>query len=95
MFVVGFVVEEGEVQGVESLVLFGGFDFKGVGCVGSAPASDHCEVGFLVYGYGAVCFDVFEVNGAVPVHIPVAWGGLSVACSSVDSAYVYAHCVVV
>ena len=91
----GFAFEERVVEGILSFIAFAGLDLEGTWFVGTAPSSCHCEVGFLAQAQRTVGGEVFEVDGAVPVAVPVAGRGLSASGNAVGAADVASHVVVV
>ena len=95
MLEVGLVGKEGVIDRVEPFVYLGRFEFEGVGLPCTAPPSTHREVYLLVYHHALFGSDVLKVDRAVPVHIPIARGTLSVARTTIYATYIYAKAVVV
>ena len=68
------------------VVLSVGLELEGVVSPTAAPAAARREVHFLIDDHTPVLGDEFEVDGAVPVHVPVAFGILSVARTTVGTS---------
>ena len=93
---VGFVREEGVVHGVLTLVDPVCLELEGLGVVAARPAAADAEVHILVEDHVVpVGQHILEVDGAVPVHVPVDGRGLPIACAAVHSTDVDADAVVV
>ena len=93
---VGFVREEGIVHGVLALIDAVGLELEGLGVVSAGPAAADAEVHVLVEDHVVLPgHHVLEVDGPVPVHVPVDGRGLAVARAAVHAADIDADAVVV
>ena len=70
-------------------------DFEGAWFVGAAPSSGYGEVGFLAQAQRTVGIEVFEVDGTVPIAVPVAGRCLPASGNAVCAADVAPHIIVV
>ena len=70
--------------------------------VGSCPAATYLQVHLLIQLHGiaeiavGILFgnEVLHVHGSFPIHVPVAWRGLSVSCNAIGSLDEHADLVV-
>ena len=92
---VGLGLEEGIFQLLRAAQFLGSFQFEGMGSPGTAPPTAHLEVYVLIEHHLALGIEVGEVDGALPVHVPVALRLLSVAGAAVGATHVDAQRVVV
>ena len=76
---------EGEV--VEMIVeLLACLELEGMWIPGTTPSSARTHVGFLREDALVVGGDVLEMDRSLPIGVPVAFGGLSVAYESVSTS---------
>ena len=72
VFVVGRAGEELVVELLLSVVEVACLELERGGRIVAAPSAYDAHLGLLVDGHLAVCGDVFEVDGPLPVHVDVA-----------------------
>ena len=65
--------------------------FEGVGCPRTTPATAHLKVDVLVENHLAIGVEIGEVDGSLPVHVPVAFRRLTVSGTSVFATHIDAQ----
>ena len=64
-------------------------------CPGTTPTAAHLKVDVLVEYHLAIGIEIGEVDGSLPVHVPVAFRRLAIAGPSVFATHIDAQRVVV
>ena len=82
---VGLLLEEGVEQVLFAAQLLVALQLESVRSPCTAPSAAHLEVGVLVEHHHTVLVQIGEVDGALPVHVPVALRRLSVARTAVGA----------
>ena len=88
---IGLLFEEGVGQVLIAAHLLIAFQFERMWGVSTAPAATHLQVYILIEHHVAIAVDEREIHRALPVHVPVAVGILSVARTSVRSFLEHAN----